>query len=144
MSDDTVTTGQCYCGAVKLECKGEPMNVVCHCLDCARWTGSVNLASLYPCDAVTVTGELKEFSKELPDGKENPSKRRCCAKCNGAVLNDHPSMNLTDVVSGVLSREFKPLFHIFYEKKIWGVKDGLPKFKDMPADMGGSGDTMDE
>ena len=39
---------------------------------------------------------------------------------------------------------FKPSFHINYKNAIMPIKDGLPKFKDMPADMGGSGDTMDE
>ena len=34
--------------------------------------------------------------------------------------------------------------HVNYESTVLPIKDGLPKFKDFPAEMGGSGDTLDE
>jgi hypothetical protein len=39
---------------------------------------------------------------------------------------------------------YKPTIHINYESKTVSVKDGLPKFKDMPEELGGSGATMPE
>jgi len=34
---------------------------------------------------------------------------------------------------------FKPGLHVNYAEKVLTLKDGLPKFKDMPKEMGGSG-----
>ena len=34
--------------------------------------------------------------------------------------------------------------HVNYESKIVSVKDGLPKFKDMPEDFGGTGTILPE
>jgi hypothetical protein len=34
--------------------------------------------------------------------------------------------------------------HLFYECRIMSVKDGLPKFKNMPEAFGGTGETVDE
>ena len=53
-------------------------------------------------------------------------------------------MGLTDIVSGILDAPFEPKFHIHYAERVWFVKDGLPKFKDMPTEFGGSGETVDE
>ena len=45
---ETVTNGACYCGAVKVTAVGDPKAVlVCHCRDCARWFGSLNMATLF-------------------------------------------------------------------------------------------------
>lgn len=141
---DKVAKGQCYCGAVTVTCVGDPAVVaVCHCQSCRRW-GSINLATLYPQAAVTVTGEVVEYTNTPPEGKEQGSFRKTCAKCRSNVLNDHPGMGLTDIVSGNLDVPFVPKFHINYQEKTWSVKDGLPKFKDMPAELGGSGETLEE
>jgi hypothetical protein len=33
----TIRTANCHCGALVLECEGEPLKVsMCHCLDCQR------------------------------------------------------------------------------------------------------------
>jgi len=53
-------------------------------------------------------------------------------------------MGLTDVCSGILDRPFEPAFHINYQSATWKIKDGLPKFKDLPAPFGGSDETMPE
>ena len=55
-------------------------------------------------------------------------------------MTEHPGMNLIDIVAVFLKGfSFKPSIHINYESKMVSVKDGLPKFKDMPEDFGGSG-----
>ena len=60
---ETVTNGACYCGAVKVTAVGDPKAVlVCHCRDCARWFGSLNMATLFERDKVTVTGETVEVT----------------------------------------------------------------------------------
>lgn len=108
-----------------------------------QW-GSINLATLYPCEQVKVEGELVEYTNPPPEGKPKFSNRKTCAKCHGNVLNDHPdTMGVTDVVSGILETEFKPAMHINYAEATWKVNDDLPKFADMPAEMGGSGQMLD-
>ena len=142
--NDKVATGTCYCGSVTVQCVGDPAVVcVCHCHSCARW-GSLNLATLYPASAVTITGELVEYTNVPPEGKEQGSFRKTCAKCRSNVLNDHPGMGLTDLCSGILDVPFVPTLHINYAEKRWSIKDGLPKFKDLPSEMGGSGEMCEE
>jgi hypothetical protein len=34
--------------------------------------------------------------------------------------------------------------HVFYGEKVLRMQDGLPKMKDMPTEMGGSGETLPE
>ena len=34
--------------------------------------------------------------------------------------------------------------HVHYQETVLHIKDGLPKMKDMPKEMGGSGDTLPE
>ena len=38
----------------------------------------------------------------------------------------------------------EPGRHGNYEAAVWRIKDGLPKMKDFPAGMGGSGETLPE
>jgi len=39
---------------------------------------------------------------------------------------------------------FEPGLHVHYESTVLRIKDGLPKLKDVPAEMGGSGDSLPE
>ena len=82
-------------------------------------------------------------SARLPN--RNPSKRRSCKKCGGLVVNDHAhSMNMTCLGAGLFKTPFKPAMHLFYGERIMDIKDGAPKFKTMPTDFGGCGETMEE
>ncbi len=39
---------------------------------------------------------------------------------------------------------FKPGLHVNYQETVLRIRDGLPKMKDMPKEMGGSGVTLPE
>lgn len=136
--------GACFCGAVEFEITGEAQVMgYCHCTDCASWAGApVNAFSLWPADNVTVTkgaDNIGSFAKT-----EN-SHRKFCKTCGGHVFTDHPGMGMFDVyLNTVPSVTHAPAMHIFYGEKTVSIKDGLPKYKDMPADFGGSGDTLPE
>ena len=39
---------------------------------------------------------------------------------------------------------FKPGFHFHYQETVLRMKDGLPKFKDLPKEFGGSGELLPE
>ena len=56
-------TGGCLCGAVRIEAAAAPYRVgVCHCLDCRKRQGAIfHTFAVFPADAVTVTGETREF-----------------------------------------------------------------------------------
>ena len=70
-------TGGCLCGDVRIEAVGKPYRVgICHCLDCRKHTGSLFHASaIFPEDAVTITGETREFKG-----------RSFCPRCGSSVF----------------------------------------------------------
>jgi len=72
--------------------------------------------------------------------------RMWCNKCGGHVYVDHSTTyGKIDVYASILKDfEYKPTFHVNYESSILHIKDGLPKFKDFPEPLGGSGEMMDE
>ena len=71
-------TGGCLCGAVRIEIAVAPYRVgICHCRDCRKKHGSIfNTFAVFPDDAVTVTGETREF-----DG------RYFCPTCGSSLFD---------------------------------------------------------
>ena len=60
-------------------------------------------------------------------------------------MTDHPGFGLVDVYAAMLpALAFKPAVHVNYAETVLPMKDGLPKLKDMPSQVGGSGETMPE
>jgi len=137
-------TAKCFCGAVELELSGDPAAMgYCHCSDCAEWAAApINAFSLWQPDSVKVTkGEdnIGTFNRT-----EN-SDRKFCKTCGGHIMAGHPGMGLIDVYASIIpGLVHEPALHVWYGEKTVSVKDGLPKFKDMPSDLGGSGDTLPE
>ena len=67
---------------------------------------------------------------------------RAAATC----ISEHPVWGVTDVAAAVhprLSRSSRAL-HVNYESTVLPMRDGLPKQKDFPAEMGGSGELLPE
>jgi hypothetical protein len=53
-------------------------------------------------------------------------------------------MELIDVPSAVIERlTFRPGFHVHYQEAVQPIEDELPKFRDLPAEAGGSGLQID-
>jgi len=144
MSDTKVYKGSCFCGAVQLTVSGEPAGMgYCHCEDCRLWSaGPVNAFSLWQPESVSITkgeGNLETYNKT------DNSYRKWCITCGGHVLSEHPGLGLTDVFAAVIpDLPFEAQLHVFYSEKVLSIKDGLPKMKDMPAEMGGSGEILEE
>ena len=139
-----VHRGTCFCGAVEIEVSGEPMAMgYDHCRSCQSWSaGPVNAFSLWKPEAVVVTGgqdHVGEFNKS------EFSLRKWCKKCGGHLFTVHPTRGLIDVYAATIpTLPFKPALHVNYEDSVLRMKDGLPKMKDFPKDMGGSGVTLPE
>ena len=137
-----INSGSCFCGAVKIELSGDAeMMGYCHCTDCAQWAGApVNAFSLWKPESVTVTAGADKLGSFA---RTDASHRKFCSQCGGHVMTDHPGMGLVDVyLNCVPDKAHAGTMHIFYGEKTMSVPDGLPKFKDMPAEFGGSGEMM--
>ena len=144
MGAEATYEGQCYCGSVKVAVTGESAGAgYCHCTTCRSWSaGPVNAFTLWPTAAVTVTdgeGLIGEYNAN------EQSYRQWCTHCGGHVLTRHPTWDLVDVYAATIPTfPFEPQLHVHYEKSVLRIPDGLPKFRDTPAEMGGSGDLLPE
>ncbi|HUO21895.1 MAG TPA: GFA family protein [Caulobacteraceae bacterium] len=137
-------TGSCFCGAVQIEVTGEPAAMgYCHCTSCRSWSGGpVNAFSLWAPENVKVVAGAENLATFA---KTAFSERQYCAKCGGHLMARHPELNLVDVFSATIpTLDFKPVVHVNYAESVLPIRDGLPKFKDFPADFGGSGQMVAE
>lgn len=144
MSDQKSYSGRCFCGAVEIVATGEPVAMgYCHCASCRHWSaGPVNAFTLWQPQAVRVTkgGEHVESYQ-----KSDTSVRKFCELCGGHLYTEHPTWGVTDVYAALLpDLDYTPALHVNYQESVLRIRDGLPKYKDMPAEMGGSGDTLPE
>ena len=134
----------CPCGAVTIEANGAPAEMgYCHCDACRSYSGApVSAFTLWKAENVKVT-KGAEFLGRFKSSEF--SERRFCTKCGASVMTDHPGAGLIDIAAAKLpSVPFKPVVHLNYEETALPMKDGLPKLKDFPAHVGGSGETMPE
>ena len=132
-------SGSCFCGAVQFTVSGEPAAMgYCHCDSCRRWSAApVNAFTLWEPDAVRITRGASNIGTF---NKTPHSYRKWCKTCGGHVLTEHPGMGLTDVYAAVIPGfAFKPGVHVNYQERVLPIADGLPKLKDVPTEMGGSG-----
>jgi len=137
-------TGRCFCGSVEIEVTGEPADMgYCHCDSCRSWSGGpVNAFTLWPLAAVNVT---KGADKVGTFKKSDNSERQYCTVCGGHLMTRHPAWGLVDVFAATIpSVTFKPAVHVNYASTVLPMKDGLPKLRDFPPQLGGSGLTMAE
>jgi len=144
MTNAGSNSGKCFCGAVQFTVSGEPAGMgYCHCSSCRLWSASpVNGFTLWKSDAVKVTQGAEHIGTY---NKTPRSLRKWCKTCGGHIFTEHPDWGLIDVFAGVLPDfPFKPGVHVHYQETVLRMKDGLPKMKDLPKEMGGSGDTLPE
>lgn len=151
MNSGSKYKGSCFCGDVEFTLSGNPeVMAYCHCDSCRKWSAS-------PVNAFTL---WKPEKLEITKGKENivgfsgnprsendtvVSNRQWCKKCGGHLYTEHPLMGLVDVPSAVIENMiFRPGFHVHYQESVHPMKDGLPKFKDLPEEAGGTGEQLAE
>jgi hypothetical protein len=73
------------------------------------------------------------------------SQRQFCTVCGGHLMLALPSLGLVNIfASTVPTLEFKPVIHVNYADTVLPMRDGLPKLKDFPAEVGGSGEMLAE
>jgi hypothetical protein len=141
---EKIYEGACFCGAVELTVRGEPAAMgYCHCESCRHWSaGPVNGFTLWPPEAVKVT---KGANKVGSYNKTPNSFRKWCTVCGGHLLTEHPGMNLTDVYAAIIpDLPYQPGVHVHYQESVLRITDGLPKLRDVPKELGGSGESVAE
>lgn len=144
MSDDRDHKGTCFCGAVELEVSGDPIDVgYCHCTSCRAYSGAPFVAfTIWSAEQLRVTkgsALLGSFNKV------GTSDRRFCKRCGGHLMLHHADLGVVDIRAAILPGvPFEPKEHLYYGEAVLSVKDGLPKFKDLPVEIGGSGELLPE
>ncbi|HKE15598.1 MAG TPA: GFA family protein [Kofleriaceae bacterium] len=143
MSDSSYK-GSCFCGAVELTVTGKPEAMgYCHCSSCRSWAAApVNAFSLWKPESVVVTRGEEQVGVYK---KTERSLRQYCRVCGGHLMTMHPHWDLVDVYAATISGfGFDPQVHVNYQERVLAMRDGLPKMRDFPAEMGGSGETVPE
>lgn len=144
MKNEKTYAGSCFCGEVQLTVRGAPEAMgYCHCESCRHWSaGPVNAFTLWKPEDVTIT----RGADKLDTYRKTPQSLRCwCRTCGGHVLTEHPEMGLTDVYAAVLpGLPFEPGVHVNYRESVLHIHDGIPKLRDVPAELGGSGEHVPE
>ena len=113
----------------------------CHCESCRQWSAApVNAFTLWKPEAVEVThGKAHVGVYE----KTPKSQRKWCTKCGGHLFTVHPLWGVVDVYAATIPQlRFEPGLHVNYQESVLPIRDGKPKFSDMPREMGGSGVTL--
>jgi hypothetical protein len=140
----TTHRGTCFCGAVAIETDGEPEGMgYCHCSSCRSWSAApVNAFTLWKPRNVRVT-KGAEFVGRF--SKTDLSLRQYCKSCGGHLMTEHPPLGLVDVYAATIpTLKFVPGVHVNYSETVLPIKDGLPKLKDFPGELGGSGVAVPE
>jgi hypothetical protein len=136
--------GACFCGAVEIEVQGTPEAMgYCHCSSCRSWSAApVNAFTLWKAANVKVIKGADFLGRFM---KTPMSDRQYCKKCGGHLMTDHPALGLIDVYAATIpTLKFSPGVHVNYAETVLPMKDGLPKLKDFPAELGGSGEIVPE
>jgi hypothetical protein len=136
--------GACFCGAITIEATGAPFVMgYCHCRSCRSWSaGPVNALTLWRVNEVRVTGGCEELASFA---MSDHSPRQFCRLFGGHVMTRHPRGGHIDVYAATIpDLAFVPTLHAHYQETVLPMRDGLPKFRDVPAEFGGSGEVMAE
>lgn len=145
MSTGRTYRAGCFCGEVQFEVTGTPEAMgYCHCASCRQWSAApVNAFTLWKPEALKVTRGAASIGSF---NKTPRSFRKWCTKCGGHLFTDHPTLgNLVDIYAALLPQlAFAPALHVNYQETVLPIRDGKPKMKDMPKEMGGSGLTLPE
>lgn len=139
MSNGNVYQGSCFCGAVRFTVTGGPAAMgYCHCESCRTWSAApVNAFTLWNPDAV----QLAQGAENIGTYTKTPlSYRKWCTTSGGHVFTEHPTWGIIDVYAAVIPDfPYHAGIHVHYEETKLRIRDRLPKMKDLPKEMGGSG-----
>ena len=140
----TTNKGKCFCGAVEIEVTEAPEAMgYCHCSSCRSWSAApVTAFTLFKPQNVRISKGAEAIGKFM---KTEASERQYCKRCGGHLMTDHPKLGLVDVYAATIpTLKFSPGVHVNYSETVLPMRDGLPKLRDFPAELGGSGVVVPE
>ena len=156
--DQKIYKGQCHCGSIHFEAKGEPLfTQYCHCNKCRNTASdSKNLADKkgYNFTAAYLTKDfiITSGKDKLTSIVSNSSRLYRCSQCKSLIygISEDPekqggigiNANNFQFVEGIRPANFEPVRHIWYPNRIIDFNDKLPKFKDAPAEQFGTGELV--
>jgi hypothetical protein len=125
-------TGRCLCGAVTFEVHGPLRDVVlCHCLECRRWTGSVGAfaATLVEDLVIRETGALRWI--DSPESARR-ARRGFCGACGSSLFWQAAGGERVSIAAGTLDGPtgLRVAAHIYtHQAGDWDElpDDGLPR-----------------
>jgi len=125
-------TGRCLCGAVTYEVRGPLRDVViCHCIECRRWsgTGAGAFAAAHDDDLV-VSGDALRWV-DSPDSRRH-ARRGFCVDCGTSLFWKAPNLGRTGIAAGTLDAPtgLRVAAHIYTDDVVdWDElpDDGLPR-----------------
>ena len=96
--------------------------------------------SLWAPDALKITAGVDKLSSFTKTGD---SHRQFRSQCGGHVMNERPSLGANSVYLNLVpDLDQRATLHVHYEEKTLSIADGLPKYKDLPVEFGGSGEML--
>ena len=126
--------------------------VIDHSRACRAWGGgAAQLLAIFPRAQVTLSGPLRSFA-----GLEGDGRRQSCARCHTHVSREHPSAKGSVSLCGGLLADhadgggggFQPECHVHYSQHdsqaLVPARDGLPKYAQLPSQLGGTGELLAE
>ncbi|MBE7200961.1 MAG: GFA family protein [Parafilimonas terrae] len=107
--------GGCNCGAVRLECRGEPIRVgLCHCGTCRKETGGpFGAFVVWPAPAVTVTGRTASWTAD------GGGTRHFCPTCGSPLFWAEAGSDEIEVRLGCLDEMPSGLVPVY---ELWTVR----------------------
>jgi len=133
-ADTEMLTGECYCGAVQYQIKGDLMRMYCcHCATCRKVTGASFSTTAVVDPALFKVTQGEEHVVEAPQG---PHSRRHCSKCHSWVFSKSESFPAVMFLPcGTLTNtpERDIDYHVFYSQRAkWiDVNDDKPKYPEI-------------
>lgn len=130
-------TGQCLCGAVRFEIRGDfEAFFLCHCSHCRKGSGSAHSANLFSKSATLrwLSGEAQVTAFQLAGTRHA---RSFCATCGSALPSLQMNGTLLVVPAGSLDGDvpLRPQGHLFTESRAdWDeALEELPQFPTVPG-----------
>lgn len=139
--------GGCTCGKITFKVYGEPLvQFYCHCNDCSQYHSTHYVEVLVYPDKPDVEQHIKltDGQEYLKSFEKDGQARYFCGECGTAVFNKKESARTLGTFPVLLKGfKFQPTMHLYCSQSkayMKGITDGLPKFKDLPTELGGTGE----
>jgi len=136
-------SGGCLCGAVRYEVRGPLRDVlVCHCVECRRWSGHLFAATAARREDVQLVeeGALRWVASPA---SESGAQHGFCSACGSSLFWDAPGRETISIAAGSLDEPtgLRTVAHVYVRQAADYCalpEDGLPRH----AGLTGTGESV--